>query len=375
MQTIHLASWWRLDHEKWRARLLPALASLCQSADIPPFVFHIYGDGQYQSSIQTLSQRYPEKIRYHGWQSLDTINTQLQHTHYALMPSLFLETFGLTALESLRQWVPVIGYRKGGLEPFIVDGLNISDYPSHQSKQIENCLHHILTTHTDHHRTKIHTQSQKIASHYTAQKFINHVTTLSWGTLPSTIMMISDYTNPLGGIETHLYKVQKILQSHWSEVIIVGGSREKNAIRKKYAQMIGTARNPFLKNKIQKKIQTHKPDLVRYHSVLRNIGHAGIISNPYGKARVTYHDLGLMHPFPSQVYDTTQIKPWPMGRLSQSRRYQRPFVTLKYISAQLIKKKIDKSCQSHLVPSSFLLPMITRAKQSQKETLEHFIAE
>lgn len=35
------------------------------------------------------------------------------------MPSRFLETFGLSALESLSEGVPVIGFQKGGLIPFI----------------------------------------------------------------------------------------------------------------------------------------------------------------------------------------------------------------------------------------------------------------
>ena len=35
------------------------------------------------------------------------------------MPSRFLETFGLAALESLASGSPVIGFRKGGLSSFI----------------------------------------------------------------------------------------------------------------------------------------------------------------------------------------------------------------------------------------------------------------
>ncbi|USN56790.1 MAG: hypothetical protein H6766_07365 [Candidatus Peribacteria bacterium] len=73
--------------------------------------------------------------------------------------------------------------------------------------------------------------------------------------------------------------------------------------------MIGTIRNPLLRHKITTAIQTHHPDLIRYHSILRNIGRAGIMPNPDGQTRVTYHDLGLMHPFPSRVYSADQIKP------------------------------------------------------------------
>ncbi|USN57683.1 MAG: glycosyltransferase [Candidatus Peribacteria bacterium] len=70
---------------------------------MPPFAIHIYGDGTYATEVITLAAEYPENIFYYGRQSLETINHKLRTTHYSLMPSLFLETFGLTALESLRQ--------------------------------------------------------------------------------------------------------------------------------------------------------------------------------------------------------------------------------------------------------------------------------
>ena len=39
--------------------------------------------------------------------------------HIAFMPSRFLETFGLVALESIQSGLTVVGFRKGGLVPFI----------------------------------------------------------------------------------------------------------------------------------------------------------------------------------------------------------------------------------------------------------------
>ncbi len=42
---------------------------------------------------------------------------------FLFMPSRFLETFGLTALEALSVGTPVIGFRKGGLIPFIPESL------------------------------------------------------------------------------------------------------------------------------------------------------------------------------------------------------------------------------------------------------------
>lgn len=52
------------------------------------------------------------KIRFFGWQTQSVIRDFLGISHFALMPSRFLETFGLSALESLSEGVPVIGFQK-----------------------------------------------------------------------------------------------------------------------------------------------------------------------------------------------------------------------------------------------------------------------
>jgi glycosyltransferase involved in cell wall biosynthesis len=52
------------------------------------------------------------KIYFFGWQSQSVIGDVLKISHFTLMPSRFLETFGLSALESLAEGVPVIGFRK-----------------------------------------------------------------------------------------------------------------------------------------------------------------------------------------------------------------------------------------------------------------------
>jgi len=47
------------------------------------------------------------------------IEKYLSNIDYCLMPSEFLETFGLSALNALAWGIPVIGYRKGGMEKFV----------------------------------------------------------------------------------------------------------------------------------------------------------------------------------------------------------------------------------------------------------------
>lgn len=44
-----------------------------------------------------------KKIYFFSWQSQEIIRNVLQVSHFSLMPSWFLETFGLAALESLSE--------------------------------------------------------------------------------------------------------------------------------------------------------------------------------------------------------------------------------------------------------------------------------
>ena len=53
-----------------------------------------------------------KKIYFFGWQSQEMIRNVLKVSHFSLMPSRFLETFGLSALESLSEGIPVVGFKK-----------------------------------------------------------------------------------------------------------------------------------------------------------------------------------------------------------------------------------------------------------------------
>ena len=66
--------------------------------------FHVFGD----CPLAPLIPQY-HFVTYHGFQHKDTVLEIRKTCHYALMPSRFLETFGLSALDSLQCNVPVIG--------------------------------------------------------------------------------------------------------------------------------------------------------------------------------------------------------------------------------------------------------------------------
>lgn len=74
--------------------------------------FLIFGDGPYRETILSFAKKH-RNISYFGRKPRNEIERYLAASDYTLMPSLFLETFGLTALESLCIGVPVVAFSKG----------------------------------------------------------------------------------------------------------------------------------------------------------------------------------------------------------------------------------------------------------------------
>ena len=96
LQTIYVG---RLDEEKGISHLIQAMKILLSESK--NIILHIYGTGAYRDNIERLAQEYPKNIFYYGWQKKNTILNQWKEMDYFIMPSQFLETFGLTACESL----------------------------------------------------------------------------------------------------------------------------------------------------------------------------------------------------------------------------------------------------------------------------------
>jgi glycosyltransferase involved in cell wall biosynthesis len=69
-------------------------------------------EGNCSQLVTSLASAYPDAITYHGRQDKSIIQSYRQSCHYVLMPSHFLETFGLACLDAYRHGKPVIGQQK-----------------------------------------------------------------------------------------------------------------------------------------------------------------------------------------------------------------------------------------------------------------------
>ena len=133
----------RLDKEKWIDTIIFCIKELI----IHNYIFHIniYWSGQYSQELKKLSNQYPNFVTYHWWTHKKDIIWTWSESDFFLMPSTFLETFWLTACESLLCGVPVIWNRKGWLLPFIDKTLDIQQSPGvHDWEKLFNIITHII---------------------------------------------------------------------------------------------------------------------------------------------------------------------------------------------------------------------------------------
>ena len=126
MMHVVFAYWGRIDPEKWIDEIIDTILYMIahQEQTTHTFQFDIRGIGSMQSDIERLACLYPWFIKYHGRVDHTQLMSDINSVHYALMPSLFLETFWLAALESCSHGIPVIWYAKWWLKQFILPHLD-----------------------------------------------------------------------------------------------------------------------------------------------------------------------------------------------------------------------------------------------------------
>ncbi|MDO9207678.1 MAG: glycosyltransferase [Sulfuricurvum sp.] len=122
---LHLGYIGRISYVKGLHVLIDALNLLPNNGN---YELHIYGDAatkdekRYARKLKEKSQNLP--IIWHG----KIANDQIEHAYHSfdimVHPTICLEIFGLTLLESLSAGRPVIATRCGGPEDFVQDGID-----------------------------------------------------------------------------------------------------------------------------------------------------------------------------------------------------------------------------------------------------------
>lgn len=83
----------------------------------------------------------------------------------------------------------------------------------------------------------------------------------------------------MGGIETYLHQTKALLETQGHHVVLYGGQlpRGKLGELRIYLGLFFSLLNVWDKRKLQALIQQEQPDLIWYHSLLRNLG-AGVVA-------------------------------------------------------------------------------------------------
>lgn len=365
----------RLEKEKWFDAIIDMIEIFGEKL---PFEIFIFGAGSREKKIQELASKYPN-IHFFWRQNLETIKRYIINCQYCLIPSECLETFGLAGLTAIQRWLTPIGYAKWWLKEFIDPNFDLTHQPwTTTGQKLHNIIKHLDTSSIKHQTSSLHEYSKE----YRVVRFHG----LAWKNVKK-ILIVSDFINRIGGIETYINDVKELLEQHGYEVQLFGWTVPSGPIGKlvKYLGIITGLGNFWEAIRLKRVIKKTQPDLIRYHSVMRYLGRAPIRAskNSSAKKRMMFHDLGYFAPFPSTLFQEKKIRtPFTLANFIDTQATKNPIKKLaifwKYISLSLIKNQLKKRINTYLVPSTFMVDIVHKSYNINKDNIinfPHFIQE
>lgn len=381
MTKIWFLFYGRLEVEKWFDSILQMIEFFGNNNQSLPFDLYVFGKWKLESNLIKLTHKY-DSIHFFWRQTLDYIKQYLPKVQYLLMPSSFLETFWLSALNSLSRWLPIIWFAKWWLSQFILSAFDLTNVNWFNTAwKLHNMIQKIIQN-----PPKLNSQNFKaIANKYTKEIWFQDFKKI----FPSSkkILMISDFKSKIWWIETYIYDVKDFLETKWYEIQVLWCELSSNKFQKifKYLWIFLALANISNYFKIKKTIKKFNPDTLRYHSTLRWIWRLGILASKdfSWKKVVMYHDFGYFYPFPHSLHFVDQIQsPLTLINYIKSAQTSNPIkiiaISFKYLSVCLIKKYLKKYLDKHLVPSEFMIDIVSDSYELNKKKIKafpHFIQE
>ncbi len=420
---LWLLFYWRLEKEKWFDQLVLAIKELNKKkVDFEIFIF-------WKWSLESqLFEVHDKNVHFFGWKPLDEIKKYLANIDYCLMPSEFLETFWLSALNALSWWVPVIGYKKWWLEPFIFQECNLFLAKWNTTAERIVSIVEKLAKKTNPERIKdkekLEWKIKKLLPEYTEdaryERFLKFVeqplspqqaeqasdsspnrepkVTPLWGGdgearggWKKKILIISDFINKAWGIETYIHDVKNLLESRWHEVVLRWSTLPtwSKWQRKKRFWLLLSPFNFWSIGSLKEVLEDENPDIIWFNSLLRwlwpNIVKVAWKRRKKEKADckfwMMYHDFGYFYPFPSELYYIEDCKtPLTKKNFLSAYKWKNPITKLavlcKYYRLQPLKKVLKKEIDLHLSPSDCITNIARDSyKISEKKckSFPHFI--
>jgi len=172
------------------------------------------------------------------------------------------------------------------------------------------------------------------------------------------LLIVSDYVKwTLWGIETYIKNLEEILPDY--EIEYFGW--ENISWIKKYFFLILSNFNFIYTKKIRKKLDTFKPDIVRFHSVSRLLWPKVVeqIKDFKWTKIQTYHDFWYFALFATNVYNETDIPEkftlWDFLKKAWTKWYLLlPYSIYKFAKLKKLRKVLRENIDVHTVPSNFM---------------------
>ena len=382
----------RLEKEKWFDQLVLSIKELNKKkVDFEIFIF-------WKWSLESqLFEVHDKNVHFFWWKPLDEIKKYLANIDYCLMPSEFLETFGLSALNALSWWVPVIWYKKWWLEPFIFQECNLFLAKWNTTAERIVSIVEKLAKKTNPERIKdkeeLEWKIKKLLPEYIEdaryERFLKMANVKD--NEKQKVLIISDFINKAWGIETYIHDVKNLLESHWHEVILWWSTLPtwSKWQRKKRFWLLLSPFNFWSTGSLKEILENEKPDIIRFNSLLRWLW-PNVVKVAWkwrkqeksdSKFWMMYHDFGYFYPFPSQLFFIEDCKtPLTRKNFLSAYKWKNPVTKLavlcKYYWLQPLKKILKKEIDLHLSPSDCITNIARDSyKISEKKckSFPHFI--
>ncbi len=193
------------------------------------------------------------------------------------------------------------------------------------------------------------------------------------------ILIVSDYLDDIGGIESYIKNLKHILQDDYEVYYFWAENLSKV---KKLMFLIFSWNNFVYAKKLKNKIEEIKPDVIWFHSVSRFLWPKVVkqVKNFEWLKIMTYHDLWYFSLFASEIYDENQIptKFSLIEFLKKSKKWKLllPYAILKYFKLKKLRNVLNKNIDIHTVPSDFMkkyVQLLWYANEDNVQVLPNFI--
>ena len=389
---LWLLFYWRLEKEKWFDQLVLAIKELNRKeVDFEIFIF-------WKWSLESqLFEVHDKNVHFFGWKPLDEIKKYLPNIDYCLMPSEFLETFWLSALNALSWWVPVIWYKKWWLEPFIFQECNLflTKWDTTSERIVSMVEKFAKKTNPERIKDKeeLEWKIKKLLPEYTEDARYERFTELAniKEEDRKKILIISDFINKAWWIETYIHDVKNLLESKWHKVVLRWSTLPSwnKWQRKKRFWLLLSPFNFWSAGDLKKVLEKEKPDIIWFNSLLRWLG-PNVVKTAWKwrkenkadcKFWMMYHDFGYFYPFPSELYFIEDCKT-PLTKKNFVSAYKwknlisKLAVLCKYYWLQPLKKVLKKEIDLQLSPSNCITNIVRdsyKISERKCKSFPHFI--